>query len=346
MTAISTAVVTACLATSVRLAGAACDCGSPGARDLAATTAAATPLRAVTGYRVSLARCRPLPGGPELVGLRRLAVDGQEHYLVVDPVSLSTSLASASRLQVESATWLDLRRAFDATAYMRAVARAERDASAMQDAGIVHALPAEQGVVLTVDLCPSHRPLDRVFFERLIQGFAEIERPVPVAVAVTGVWMREHPADLSWLLARVATGDLSVTWINHSYHHAFEPERPLRRDFLLMPGTDLEEEILQTEVAMIEHGMLPSVFFRFPGLISDEDVFERVISHGLIPTGTDAWLAKGQQAGSGSIVLVHGNGNEPAGVGDFLELLHRERGHIKSHNWLLFDLRQSAGAEP
>ena len=216
----------------------------------------------------------------------------------------------------------------------------------MQDAGIVHALPAEQGVVLTVDLCPSHRPLDRVFFEQLIQGFAEIEHPVPVAVAVTGVWMREHPADLSWLLARVAAGDLSVTWINHSYHHAFDPGRPLSQDFLLMPGTDLEAEILLTEVAMIEHGMLPSVFFRFPGLVSDDDVFERVISHGLIPTGSDAWLAKGQQAASGSIVLVHGNGNEPAGLRDFLELMRRERGQIKSHNWLLFDLRQSAGAEP
>jgi hypothetical protein len=95
---------------------------------------------------------------------------------------------------------------------------------------------------------------------------------------------------------------------------------------------------------MIEHGMLPSVFFRFPGLVSDENVFERVISHGLIPTGSDAWLAKGQQAASGSIVLVHGNGNEPAGVGDFLELMRRERGQIKSHNWLLFDLRQSAGS--
>ena len=90
---------------------------------------------------------------------------------------------------------------------------------------------------------------------------------------------------------------------------------------------------------MIEHGLLPSVFFRFPGLVSDESVFERVISKGLIPTGSDAWLAKGQVPKAGSIVLIHGNGNEPAGVRAFLKLMRRERGQIKLRDWLLFDLR-------
>jgi hypothetical protein len=154
--------------------------------------------------------------------------------------------------------------------------------------------------------------------------------------------MTEHPEDLRWLLKRVEAGDLSVTWINHSYHHAFDPRQPLRRDFLLMPGIDLEAEVLQTEAAMIERGMLPSAFFRFPGLVSDESVFERVISFGLIPTGSDAWLAKGQPATPGSIVLIHGNGNEPAGVRDFLELMRRERSQIKLRDWLLFDLRSSS----
>jgi hypothetical protein len=303
--------------------------------------AAAQPAR-VTGYQLSLARCRPSSGGVELVGLRRLLIDGRVHHLVVDPVTLSTALTPASGLQVESLPWQELRRAFEATPYMRAVARAEGRRAELQDAGIVHSLPPEQGVVLTVDLCPSRRPLDRTLFAQLIDGFREVERPVPVAISITGVWMLEHPEDLRWLIERVDSGDLAVTWINHSYHHAFDPRRPLSRDFLLMPGIDIEAEVLETEVAMIEHAMLPSVFFRFPGLVSDESVFERVISFGLIPTGSDAWLAKGQPATPGSIVLIHGNGNEPAGVSDFLELMRRERGRIKSHDWLLFDLRSSS----
>ena len=296
----------------------------------------------VSEYQLSLARCLPSSGGGELVGLRRLLIDGRLHHLVVDPVTLSTELVPASRLRVESLGWPDLRRAFEETSYMRAVARAEGRRAELQDAGIVHSLPAEQGVVLTVDLCPSRRPLDRTLFAQLIDGFREVERPVPVAISITGVWMLEHPEDLRWLLERVDAGDLSVTWINHSYHHAFDPRRPLRRDFLLMPGIDLEAEVLQTEVAMLEHAMQPSVFFRFPGLVSDESIFERVVSFGLVPTGSDAWLAKGQPATPGSIVLIHGNGNEPTGVRDFLELMQRERGRIRSHDGLLLDLRSSS----
>jgi hypothetical protein len=78
-----------------------------------------------------------------------------------------------------------------------------------------------------------------------------------------------------------------------------------------------------------------------PNLLGEGGV-RRQIEFGLIPTGSDAWLAKGQPATPGSIVLIHGNGNEPAGVEDFLELLRREQGRIKSHDWLLFDLRSSS----
>jgi hypothetical protein len=221
--------------------------------------AAAPPAR-VSEYQLSLARCRPSSGGVDLVGLRRLLIDGRVHHFVVDPVTLSTAVTSGGRLQVQSLPWQELRRAFEATPYVRAVARAERRRTELQDAGLVHSLPAERGVVLTVDLCPSRRPLDRTLFVRLIDWFRGVERPVPIAIAIAGVWMLEHPQDLRWLLERVDAGDLAVTWINHSYHHAFGPRRPLSRDFLLMPGIDLEAEVLRTEVAMIEQAMLPSVF--------------------------------------------------------------------------------------
>jgi hypothetical protein len=247
---------------------------------------------------------------------------------------------------VESLAWPELRHAFEATPYMAAVARAEARKAELQDGGIVHVLPARQGVVLTIDLCPSRTPLDRGFFTQVIDAFRPVERPVPVGVSVTGIWMLEHPDDLRWLRDRAAAGDLEITWINHSYHHAYDPRRPLSRDFLLEPGTDLEAEVLRTEVAMLERGILPSVFFRFPGLVSDQKTFERVVSFGLIPTGSDAWLAKGQRPTPGSIVLVHGNGNEPRGVRDFLELVRRERDRIKGHGWLLLDLRASATSAP
>jgi hypothetical protein len=46
----------------------------------------------------------------------------------------------------------------------------------------------------------------------------------------------------------------------------------------------------------------------------------RLVELGLIPLGSDAWLAKGGIPVAGSFILVHGNGNEPGGVRRFLEL--------------------------
>ena len=272
--------------------------------------------------------------------LRRFEQGGRPRALVVDPSNLNTEIDS-SPPPAACSPWAAVRAALSATPYGRALADAERNETGLQDAGMVHALPGA-GVVLTVDLCPSRRPLDRALFQEVIAEFEPEERPVPFAVAVTGVWMAEHPDDLAWLLNRVNRGDAAITWINHSFSHRFAPGVPLTNNFLLQPGTDLEAEILRTERAMLEHGMVPSVFFRFPGLVSSRELFDRVVAHGLVPVGSDAWLAKGQRPSGGSIVLVHGNGNEPLGVKDFLQLLHREGLKIRERDWLLLDLRRSA----
>ncbi|MDP4207131.1 MAG: hypothetical protein Q8859_14190, partial [Bacteroidota bacterium] len=62
-----------------------------------------------------------------------------------------------------------------------------------------------------------------------------------------------------------------------------------------------------------------------PGLVSDRKVFNKVISYGVIPIGSNAWLAKGQKLKPGSIVLLHGNCNEPVGVNDFIQFLNEEQ---------------------
>ncbi|MXV51086.1 hypothetical protein GS399_08900 [Pedobacter sp. HMF7647] len=87
------------------------------------------------------------------------------------------------------------------------------------------------------------------------------------------------------------------------------------------------------------------MFFRFPGLVSDQQIVDKVLSYGLIPVGSDAWLAKGEQAKTGSIVLIHGNGNEEIGVQDFIQLLKKEQVDIKNKQWLLYDLRQGLERE-
>jgi len=162
-----------------------------------------------------------------------------------------------------------------------------------------------------------------------------------VGIAITGRWMIEHPKDLAWLRQREREGAIAVTWINHSFNHRYDERLPLSRNFLLEPGTDPDLEVLATETAMLDQGLLPSVFFRFPGLVSDPELVRRVVAHGLIPLGSDAWLAKSQVPSPGSIVLVHGNGNEPAGVDRLLALVEHERTAIREKSWLLSDLAKS-----
>jgi hypothetical protein len=112
-------------------------------------------------------------------------------------------------------------------------------------------------------------------------------------------------------------------------------------NFLLEKGTDLTAEVLKTEITLLTNGIVPSVFFRFPGLVSEKAVFTKIIEFGLIPVGSDAWLSKGQRPGNGSIVLVHGNGNDQAGVHAVIQLLKRERPNICAKKWSLLDLKTS-----
>jgi hypothetical protein len=299
----------------------------------------------VKDYRVTFAECRPRRGGEWLIALRAFRQGRQKSVLAVDPESLKTRLLPEPEVRLKRISWAKLRDRVKATPYGRAMADSEKHGTPEQDAGIVHSLPSVTGVVLTVDLCPSTRPLDRGLFTSVLTTFAPEETPVPLGIAITGRWMQEHAQDVRWLREREEGRELSVTWIKHSFNHRYSKELPLPHNFLLEPGTDADAEILATEAAMIGAGLCPSVFFRFPGLVSDPELVRRVVAYGLVVVGSDAWLAKGQGAVPGSIVLVHGNGNEPIGIEKFFELVKSERRAIRDKRWLLFDLRDAVVRE-
>jgi hypothetical protein len=304
-------------------------------------TQAAPAVGRVESYAVASALVRRPGGTAGSVALRSFSVAGRPYLLVVDPDTLLTSLVSAEGVRTESWPAATLRARLSGTTYVRALEDGRRNEGALRDAGVTHLRRGQPGINLTVDLCPSRHPLDRRLFTTLLEQLERLERPVPVAVAVTGVWLRTHPADLDWLVGLVRSNRLAITWVNHSFNHFWDRSRPLASNFLLEPGTNMTEEVLATERALIEQGLVPSVFFRFPGLVSSRELVETVVSFGLVPVGSDAWLAKGEWPTDGSIVLVHGNGNEPLGVSRFIELLARERSAVRQHRWLLLDLRAS-----
>ncbi len=304
-----------------------------------AATSGAQPPR-VSDYKVATGWIEGPRGRAPLVALRAFVLDGKACYLGIEPTTLATRIVAAEGTRLQPALWQKVRAALSATPYGRALAEAEGHESAPQGAGLSH-LRAVDGISLTVDLCPSRHPLDRRLFSELLREMGAWERPVPVAIAITGSWMNAHPRDLAWLLALEREGRVELTWINHSYGHRVDPAAPLARNFLLEPGTDVAHEVLATEAALIERGITPSAFFRFPGLVSRPALVRTITDLGLVPTGSDAWLAKGQTARPGSIVLVHGTGNEPVGIRRFIDLLRSERAAVRAGRWSLLDLRET-----
>ncbi|HEX3006906.1 MAG TPA: hypothetical protein VHO90_04760, partial [Bacteroidales bacterium] len=187
--------------------------------------------------------------------------------------------------------------------------------------------------------------LDRVIFSSIVEAFKKFKEPQPIGISITGKFLKSHPKDIKWLIDLTKSGLIEIVWINHTYNHTYNHKLPIQENFLLEPGTDLDSEILLLEKSLLEKEILFSAFFRFPGLVSDSKLVDRLTDYGLIPIGSDAWLAKGQMAKNGDIVLIHGNGNEPLGVKDFLAMLRKERTAILNRQWILYDLRESLDEE-
>jgi hypothetical protein len=277
----------------------------------------------------------------EVIVFRKYNKGNQTYFFTVNPQSLNTAVVRADSISVTAETWPAIFSRFALSPYIMAIKQVASDSQSIQDAGFTQFNRSQKGIDLTIDLCPSHRPLDRIVFTDLIKEMIKVERPVPLSVSITGRWMNMHPADLNWLDSLVKAGDLSIVWINHTYNHYVTKNVPLTENFILAPGTNINSEVLNTEIALLERHLTPSIFFRFPGLVSDQTVFDKILNLGLIPVGSDAWLAKGQWPTDGSIVLIHANGNEPIGVHDFINLLKTEQSEVVSRHWELFDLRES-----
>jgi len=248
-------------------------------------------------------------GGDEWALLRRFKAQNATRYFAVDTRTLRTKILDHSA--EETACRPDSR-------YRRLLSLAGSPPYPLQNDGITH---ARNGLYLTTDLCPSSKEgFEKRLYEAIIRRFPH---PVPVTLFITKRWIDRHPAAFGRLRQWEAAGDLAITWGNHTAWHHYHPGKPLRENFVLSPEENLTQDVLELEKALLERGVIPSVFFRFPGLVSNEKAVQTVTGLGLIPIGTDAWLAKGQKPKEGSIILVHGNRNEPAGVDRFLKMLGR-----------------------
>jgi hypothetical protein len=268
------------------------------------------PLSRVKDYRVVLKTCHR--DKDKRLAIRAMNVDGDDLLLTVDPQSLDTRLERKDCWQCDDTTQPQQA----GTRFMDAVNRFSQQtgkatAGWLANAGMTHGHD-DTGVFVTGDLCPSRKPLDRSFLQKLEQPGAA----TPVALSISGLWIKQHYDDFVWLQREKAGGRLAITFVNHSFHHPYQPGLAEGQNFLLTPGVDMNEEILDVERLLIANGETPSVFFRFPGLISSPALMTTLRENHLIPLGTNAWLAlnPSRKAAAGAIVLVHPNGNEPFGL--------------------------------
>ncbi|MEO5581372.1 MAG: polysaccharide deacetylase [Saprospiraceae bacterium] len=305
------------------------------------------PAQSISQYRPVLLIVKPIPGnGPDELAIRSFLKETNQMYLIVQADSLYTHEELATNYISKPTDWNYLRSYWSSKPYIKALRETLQNDSRLQNAGLVHLRDPEPGISLTVDLCPSKLSLDKRIFNVLCQSVTPYCLTVPVALSISGQWLLTHKNDLAWLKSLVDQKELDITWINHTMHHHWNPNLPLSENFLLEKSTDLIAEVLGNEELLLEHGLLPSCFFRFPGLVSDKSIIDQIADWGLISIGSDAWLAKGQNPkASGSIVLIHANGHDVIGINAFLRLLQHEKEKLKTGQWRLIDLREELQKE-
>ena len=247
----------------------------------------------------------------EFIILRQLKLsDKTTKYLALNPMTLETKIINSNNIKERN--WEHLEDKYSASVYMklRNHAKMYRNEGELKNAGIQN-IKSQNSYMITTDLCPSSKKLDYHLYTDIAKNTTIT---IPIGIAITGSWMRYHKNDLKWLLDMQKNKLLSITWINHSYNHNYIRERKLHSNFLLIRDTDVEKEILDMEELMLENKLNLSIYFRFPGLISNRIIYNQIIDYGLIPLGSDSWIGKNKFPKEGSIALVHGNGNDPKGV--------------------------------
>ncbi|HXT09813.1 MAG TPA: polysaccharide deacetylase [Roseiarcus sp.] len=259
----------------------------------------------VEDYQSTLQICRA--AGAEEIAIRRMKLKGEPALLLADPKTLATKLERAACWTCADAD----EAALSGTRMMRAIVRSAAapgliHRSFLDNAGLTHGDPG--GAYFTGDLCPSRKPMDRAFLATLAG------KATPIALSISGLWLKHHFADYRWLLDKQAAGDFAISWTNHTYTHPYRKGVAEGANFLLTRGVNADFEILETERLLIANGQTPSLFFRFPGLVSSSPLMQAVRRHHLISLGADAWLALNERPRDGSIILVHPNGNEELGL--------------------------------
>lgn len=272
------------------------------------TTGSVTAHRSLYNERDTLTVC----AGKTLLVRRRVAIDSKPYFLVTGADSELQSYLVAKR-ELESKTKLAK---LDGTAWEKYSSWFHQQAADERALRFGDRDKLHHNVSLTVDLCWSLRRFEGDFFRSLPQLARQREQDVHAAVFVSGRWLQQHPTEMEALIDLDQQPGVQLTWGLHSWAH------PKAAGFLNdFSPEQLREDTFQLERSLLQWGIVPTVYYRFPGLIHDRTRLEEVLRLDLFPVDCESWIALlgsshpyAHPVTDGSIILVHGNGNEPKGI--------------------------------
>lgn len=267
------------------------------------------------------------------IAIREFTRNDKKEVLYVNPETFSTGVLIWDEETFKKRPLSDVQK----TLFVKALEKYNSLPVTLQNHSLKKAEMGKEGFFLTVDLCPSKKNLDKKIFTSAME-LSHDEKPVPIGIAISGEWIKKHGQEFRWLAKEKK---LRVTWINHGYTHPYSKDLPLEENFLLSKGVDFEREVLETEKLLLKNGITPSPFFRFPGLISDSGLVEKLKTLSLVPIGSQSWLAKKETPEKGGIILVHGNGNEPQGIKRLMAFYKENEAAFKKGELRFFPIEEA-----
>lgn len=166
---------------------------------------------------------------------------------------------------------------------------------------------SNKNIVLTTDLCPTPNDFDRQFYSNLQSISTNYAVKIPVVVFISGGWVKNHSNQLTY----IKKSGLDVIAGNHTYHHDILTNRESLKRFT--------GELTNTEVILLENGVLPSYLFRYPGLVYHKEYMKELGTLSLVSVNANVWM--GTKAKNWGILLVHSNGCASSEVRIFSKFL-------------------------
>lgn len=189
---------------------------------------------------------------------------------------------------------------------------------------------AQAGVTnlyLTTDLCPYRTNYNRDFFTTLQAHKKQTGQDIPLLIFFTGRWIQSNPQ----AFREICRSGLPFTAGNHTFSHT-----------ILKEDSDvpaLEKDILKNETYLLTQGILPSPFFRFPGLRYGPRHLQLLRRLNLLPVGVAIWMGQKHIPDEG-VILVHTNGTQDIEVKRFIRFLKRNKTALAENKLIFRDIKR------